>query len=148
MPPGESKRNVIYNCERHGNATGIGLAEFTTDRLVAKIDLHATYINVITGQHISAAAIPMHYPTDKQVLGIALESLGLIEPEDARVCWIKNTLELGEVEVSTAYADQVKGRKDLEVLTSARSMAVGGDGNLPTFDAFGNEGRLGSVAAK
>jgi hypothetical protein len=23
MPPGESKRNVIYNCERHGKATGI-----------------------------------------------------------------------------------------------------------------------------
>lgn len=132
----------------HGNATGIGLAEFTTDRLVEKVDLKQTYINCITGQHISAAAIPMHFPTDKEVLDIALESLGLIGPEEARVCWIRNTLELGEVEVSTAYADQVKGRDDLEVLTSERPLAVGGDGNLPAFDAFGNEGRLGSVAAK
>jgi hypothetical protein len=132
----------------HGNATGIGLAEFTTDRLVEKIDLPQTYINCVTGQHISAAAIPMHFPTDKEVLDIALESLGLIEPEAARVVWIKNTLNLGEVEVSTAYEQQVKAREDLEILTSPRQLAVGDDGNLPLIEAFGNVGRLGSVAAK
>ena len=120
----------------HGNATGIGLAEFTTNRLVDKIDFHATYTNVITGQHVSAGAVPLHYETDREVLDIALESIGLIEIPDARVLWIKNTLDLGEVEASEAYLAQVSGRDDLDIIVEPREVAVGNDGNLPSFQAF------------
>lgn len=120
----------------HGNATGIGMAEFTTKRLVDKIDFHATYTNVITGQHVSAGAVPLHYETDREVLDIALESIGLIEVPDARVLWIKNTLDLGEVEASAAYLDQVEGRDDLEIIADPRQLAAGEDGNLPDFEAF------------
>ena len=120
----------------HGNATGIGLAEFTTDRLVDKIDFHSTYTNVITGQHVSAGAVPLHYETDRQVLDIALESIGLIEAPDARVLWIKNTLDLGEVEASVAYLEQVDGREDLEITVEPRELEAGDDGNLPAFTAF------------
>lgn len=120
----------------HGNATGIGLAEFTTNRLVDKIDFHATYTNVITGQHVSAGAVPLHYETDCKVLDIALESIGLIEVPNARVLWIKNTLDLGEVEASAAYLDQVSGRDDLEVIVEPRVVEAGDDGNLPSFEAF------------
>ena len=122
----------------HGNATGIGLAEFTTKRLVAKIDSHATNMNVVTGQHVSAGAIPINYETDREILDIALESIGLIEVPDARVLWIKNTLDLGEVEASTAYLDQVEGRSDLEIIVDPREMTTGDDGNLPLFETFAN----------
>ena len=122
----------------HGNATGIGLAEFTTKRLVEKIDSHATNMNVVTGQHVSAGAVPINYETDREVLDIALESIGLIEVPDARVLWIKNTLDLGEVEASAAYLDQVEGRSDLEIIVDPREMTTGDDGNLPTFEAFAN----------
>jgi len=122
----------------HGNAVGIGLAEFTTDRLVDKIDLHATYLNAITGQHVSSAAIPMHFPTDREVLDVALESLGLIPSAEARVLWVKNTLDLGEVIASGAYSDSVGERPDLEPLTDPRPLEVGPDGNLPPFECFGS----------
>ena len=36
-----------------GNATGVGLADFTTTRLVEKMDRHATYMNGITGDGTS-----------------------------------------------------------------------------------------------
>jgi len=121
----------------HGNAVGIGFAEFTTDRLVEKVDLQATYINAITGQHVSVAAIPMHFPTDRHALDIALESIGLVGPSEARVLWIKNTLNLGEVEASVAYLDMARGRADLEILTDLRPLAVGSDDNLPAFEVFG-----------
>ncbi len=120
----------------HGNATGIGLAEFTTNRLVDKIDFHATYTNVITGQHVSAGAVPLHYETDQEVLNIALESIGLIEVPDARVLWIKNTLDLGEVEASVAYMNQLEGRDDLEIIVDPREVTTGEDGNLPAFETF------------
>ena len=120
----------------HGNATGIGMAEFTTTRLVDKIDKHATYTNVITGQHVSAGAVPQHYQTDRKVLDIALESIGLIEIPAARVLWIKNTLDLGEVEASVAYLDQVEDRDDLEIISDPREMTTGDDNNLPAFEVF------------
>ena len=120
----------------HGNATGIGMAEFTTRRLVDKIDYHATYTNVITGQHVSAGAIPLHCDTDAEVLDIALESIGLIAPEDARVLWIPNTLDLGEVEASEAYLAQADIRDDLEILTGLRPLETEADGNLPPIEAY------------
>ena len=120
----------------HGNATGIGMAEFTTRRLVDKIDYHATYTNVITGQHVSAGAIPLHCDTDAEILDIALESIGLIAPEDARVLWIPNTLDLGEVEASEAYLAQADIRDDLEILTDLRPLETEADGNLPPVEAY------------
>ena len=120
----------------HGNATGTGMAEFTTRRLVDKIDYHATYTNVITGQHVSAGAVPLHCDTDAEVLDIALESIGLIAPEDARVLWIPNTLDLGEVEASEAYLAQADIRDDLEILTGLRPLETEADGNLPPIEAY------------
>lgn len=120
----------------HGNATGIGMAEFATRRLVDKIDYHATYTNVITGQHVSAGAVPLHCDTDAEVLDIALESIGLIAPEDARVLWIPNTLDLGEVEASEAYLAQADIRDDLAILTGLRPLETEADGNLPPIEAY------------
>ncbi|MDP6040106.1 MAG: lactate racemase domain-containing protein [Candidatus Latescibacteria bacterium] len=120
----------------HGNATGIGMAEFTTQRLVDKIDYHATYTNVITGQHVSAGAVPLHYETDAEVLAIAFESIGLIEPKNARVVWIPNTLDVGEIEASEAYLSQVEIRDDLEIISDVRPLEVEADGNLPPFEAY------------
>ena len=121
----------------HGNAVGIGSADFTTDRLVEKIDMHATYINAITGQAYGVAAIPMHYPTDREILDIALESLGLIPPEDAKIVWIRNTLDLGEVEAAEADLEAARSRKDLEILVEPRPLSVGEDGNLPLCGDYG-----------
>ena len=131
----------------HGNATGIGMAEFTTNRLVDKIDFHATYTNVITGQHVSAGAVPLHFETDQEVLNIALESIGLIEIPDARVLWIKNTLDLGEVEASVAYLAQLDGRDDLELTVGPRTLVTQADGNLPPFETFASTLAAEGVAA-
>jgi hypothetical protein len=121
----------------HGNATGIGLAEFTTDRLVEKIDRNATYINSMTGQHVSAASTPMHFPTDREVLDVALRSIGLVEPHEAKILWIRNTLDLGEIEASIRYLDEARQRSGLRVMTDPRPLDVGPDGNLPLQQAFG-----------
>ena len=129
----------------HGNAVGIGFAEFTTDRLVEKIDYHATNLNAITGQHVSAASVPMHFPTDRAALAIAMESIGLIEPENARILWVPNTLDLSEVEASEAYLEMAGIQDDLEILTDLRPLAVEADGNLPPFEAYRE--RVGSAEA-
>ena len=47
--------------ETHGNACGIGLAEFTNRRTVDQMDQHITRINALTGGHPTAAAIPVDF---------------------------------------------------------------------------------------
>lgn len=116
--------------ETHGNATGIGLAEFTNRRTAESIDRHITQINCITGNHPSAAAVPAYFNTDKDVLEQALPSCGICESHDARVVQISDTLHLGEVLVSEAFRAEIAARPDLEIIAEAAEMHFDEHGNL------------------
>jgi len=113
-----------------GNATGIGLADLTTKRLVDKIDRLSTYMNCITGISLEKAAIPMHIETDRECIQVALGSVGLSPPRKSRIVRIKNTLQLDEVEVSEIYGGEIPSRPDLEILEGPRPMSFDVRGNL------------------
>jgi len=115
--------------ESYGNATGLGNADFTTRRLVDKIDMKATLINCITACAPWGARIPATYETDREAIETALDCIGLTPPERARVVRIKNTLMLGELEVSEAFAAEVDKRRDLTALGSV-SLDFDADGRL------------------
>jgi hypothetical protein len=117
--------------ETQGNATGIGLAEFCTKRLLEQMDLQKTRINCLTAGHISAAMLPMDFDTDQDVIDAALPTIGLREPADARMVWIRNTLDVREVECSAAYLEQARARSDLEVLTPLRELPFRADRSMP-----------------
>ena len=119
--------------ETHGNATGIGIADYTHTRLVNKTDFDSTYINCLTGDNPKAAAIPVHYDKDRKVLDVALKTVGYVKPENARVIRIRNTLDLKEIMVSEAYQAEMKGRDDLEIIEPVQEMSFGEDGNLLPF---------------
>jgi hypothetical protein len=104
----------------HGNAAGIGLAEFCTRRAVDETDINATRINCLTAGHVAAAMLPLDFPT-----------IGMIAPADAKVLWIHNTLELAELECSAAYLDEAHQRDDLEIASELRPLAFDAAGNLP-----------------
>ena len=78
----------------------------------------------------------MHFPTDEDVLHVALESIGLIEASDARVLWIKNTLDLGEFEASTAYLDMAEMRDNLDILVGPRQLELGPEPQPPAHRGF------------
>ena len=117
----------------NGNATGIGLADLTTRRLVEKIDLQATYMNCITGISLEKASIPMYFETDQEAMRVALGSTGLTPPDRSRIVRIKNTLQLDEVEVSEAYAEELEKKSDLEILEGPYPMVFDSSGNLPAL---------------
>jgi lactate racemase-like protein len=115
----------------HGNASGIGLAEFCTTRVLEQTNIKATRINCLTAGHISAAMMPLDFPTDRAVIETALPTIGMIEPEQAKIVWIRNTLELREMECSAAYLDEARQRGELQVLTEPRELPFDAAGNLP-----------------
>ncbi|MCA9065365.1 MAG: DUF2088 domain-containing protein, partial [Planctomycetaceae bacterium] len=100
--------------ETHGNATGIGMAEYTTRRCVEQIDAEITRINCMTGLHPEAAMIPITLENDEKAVEAALQTIGLIEPQNARVVQIADTLHLTRVRVSEACFDEVRQRPNLE----------------------------------
>jgi hypothetical protein len=114
--------------ESYGNAVGIGNADFTTRRLVEKIDMKPTLINAITACAPGGAKVPATFDTDREAVETALSCIGLTPPEKARVIRIKNTLMLGEIEVSEAYAAELAKRPDLTPI---------GDASPLPFDAAG-----------
>ena len=116
--------------ESHGNACGIGIAEFTTEACVKLIDQKATRINCVTGGHPTAGAIPLTYPTEKLAMAAALQTVGLIEPEQAKVIQIADTLHLKEVLVSEAYTEELKSREDLVILNGPDELTFSADDEL------------------
>ena len=114
----------------NGNATGIGLADLTTKRLVDKINYQAMYMNCMTGISIEKAAVPMHFETDQEAIRVGLGSVGLNPPEKSKIVRIKNTLLVDEVEVSEVYEEELKKRSDLAILEGPKPMAFDRQGNL------------------
>lgn len=118
--------------QTHGNATGIGLAEFALTRTIEAMDVEVTRTNCLTGGHATGAMIPIHYPTDREVLDVALPTIGLTEPIDAKLMWIRNTLDVAEVECSAAYLDEARARDDLEIISDLRPLPFDASGVLAT----------------
>ncbi len=117
----------------HGNATGIGLADFTTTRLVKAMNYKATCINCLTAGYPDGANIPVHFDTDREVIDAALAIAGRRQPEDARVMHIRNTLCLEEIEVSEACLKDPSRQTEFVPLGSARPLIFDKDGNLPAL---------------
>ena len=116
--------------ETHGNATGIGIAEFTNRRTAESVDQVKTRINCITGGHPTGGMMPMVFDTDREVIEAALSTVGLVEPQDSRVIQITNTLHVGELLVSEAYQSRFAERPDLTVVSGPSPMEFDADGNL------------------
>jgi hypothetical protein len=130
--PAQVKRLFVRDItdRSKGNATGIGLADITTQRLVDKIDYAATYKNCITGISPEKAAVPMHFGNDREAIEVALGSIGLIPAAKSKIVRIKNTLRLDTAEVSETYAETFQQRPDLEVISGPDAMVFNGENNL------------------
>lgn len=115
----------------HGNATGVGLSDFTTTRLVRSMNYRATVINCLTAGYPEGANLPVHFDTDKEVLDAALIIIGDRRPEEARVMRIKNTLSVEELLVSEACLKNGEAQSPLTLLGKPAAMTFDRDGNLP-----------------
>jgi hypothetical protein len=116
--------------ESHGNAVGLGMAEFCRTQLLRDMDPRITRLNSLTSGHVAAGMTPLDYGTDREMLQAALGTIGLVEPRHARLLWIADTLDLAEAECSDAYLETARGRNDLEIIRPPREMEFDAEGNL------------------
>jgi len=53
------------------------------------------------------------------------------------VLWIKNTLDVAEVECSVAYLPEAQTRPDLKIVVPPRPLKLDTDGFLPAVESYG-----------
>lgn len=111
----------------HGNGLGVGIADFTTRKLVEKLNLGKTYTNALTSNALNTVKIPIALDSDRETMEVALRSAG--PAGEPQVVFIRNTLELERLWVSEALMGQVHGNPALEV--------EGGPAD-PAFDSRGD----------
>ncbi|MBV8717823.1 MAG: DUF2088 domain-containing protein [Chloroflexi bacterium] len=121
--------------ESDGNGLGVGIAEFTTRRLYAKLDFPKMYLNGLTSGAIEAIKVPIVLESDRQAIEVALHAVG--HSADARVAIVRNTLELDELLVSEALADEVAADPRLEVLGPIQPLEFNTEGQLLEFTSAG-----------
>jgi len=116
-----------------GNATGIGLADFTTKRCVKKIDMKKTAVNCLTALSPEKAALPLSFATDREAIYTALKTVGLKSVADLRVMRIKNTLALETFLVSEGFQKDVSENPGTHLLEAFREMTFDDAENLLSF---------------
>ena len=115
--------------ESGGNAVGMGLADVIHDRLYQKIDFQKTYLNSRVSLNPVPSKLPMHLPSDREALSLALGHLGLPEPSEQRAVWIRNTLSLNRLAISTSLAGEAAQIRGWRLAPEAR---------VPQFDSKGD----------
>jgi hypothetical protein len=116
--------------ETEGNAIGIGFAEYTTTRLVKKIDPVPTAINSITGMGPECGRIPIAFDQDREALQAAFDNSGVLDAKDLRLVWIKNTLEMEYLWASEPMFNEAKANPLLEVISGLQDIPFDAAGNM------------------
>ena len=139
LPP--LTRSIValdLTADSHGNALGIGLVDFIPRRLADGIDLAKTYVNGLTAGWLGLGRckLPIVLPTDREAIATAA---GVCEraPGQARLVWIRDTLETTTIGISRALWDEAAAAPDLEFVGGPFSFAFGTDGRLVRLAELG-----------
>ena len=73
--------------------------------------------------------ISINFPTDERCFRAVLRIAG-VQPEDARILRIRNTLAMAQIVASDAYWPEVAARSDLDVLAPLQPWTLDAAGNL------------------
>ncbi|HEY5585843.1 MAG TPA: DUF362 domain-containing protein [Ruminiclostridium sp.] len=106
----------------HGNALGMGLADFITRHFYEKIDFKTTYENVVTSTFTERGKMPIVAETDHQAIEYAIRACGPIDIEKVRIIRIKNTLKMDEMYVSESVLKQVMKMESIDIIGEMKYM--------------------------
>jgi hypothetical protein len=116
--------------EAHGNAIGIGAADYITKSVADDLDLYAMYMNACTSTFTERVRIPPVMADDKAALQAAIGTSWRTDGENARLCIARSTLHLDQVLISPSLADDLGERG--EVMSEPAPLRFDANGRLVT----------------
>ena len=129
-----AKRIVVLDLtdESNGSALGVGMADFTTLKLFNKFDRNGTYSNILTNKTIEHSKIPPFFDTCELAIKAGLHTIFGSDKENLRVVRIKNTLTLGEIEISESLLKEAQANPNVNILSGPVKMSFDKNGELTT----------------
>jgi hypothetical protein len=116
--------------ESHGNATGCGIADLCTRRLLDAIDQAPFRMNNLTARFLRRSQLPFDFPTDRQCIEAGVDSCWQPNFDKIRLVIIPNTLEVSELWVSPALATETRAKPHLQLSGQPRELPFDGAGML------------------
>jgi hypothetical protein len=116
--------------ESHGNGTGVGIADLTTQRLLNSIDPVPFRMNNLTACFLWRSKLPLAFPNDRDCIQAGLDTCWQPIFNNLRMAIIPNSLELEWIWASPTLLAEASGRKDLRVEKPASPLAFDTQGNL------------------
>ncbi len=114
----------------HGNANGMGAADFTTRRMADKVDFPLSYVNSLTANLPTTVRLPVVLDNDREAILAAVKTSCARDLGKARVVRIKDTLHMSEIFVSEAMLAEARANPEIEILSEASALMFDADGNL------------------
>ena len=114
----------------HGNANGMGAADFTTRKLADKIDFPLSYVNSLTANLPSTVRMPVVLDDDREAILAAVKTCCARDLAQSRVVRIKDTLHMSEIFISEAMLPEARANPAIEVLSSPAELMFDASGNL------------------
>ncbi|MFB6113419.1 MAG: DUF362 domain-containing protein [Halodesulfurarchaeum sp.] len=101
----------------HGNAAGLGMADFVHQDLLSDLDLSKTFINGLTASSPRGARLPPTVETDRAGLVASISTIGVVHggPDDVRMVRATDTQDLERFYASPALVERARNREDLAV---------------------------------
>jgi hypothetical protein len=116
--------------QTEGNANGVGTADFTTQRLVDKMDREVTYANGLTSTVCAPTKIATTLPNDKEAIKAAIKTCNILDFTKVKMVRIKNTLDIAEIQVSEALLEHIAQHPELEQISDFKDLSFDENGNL------------------
>jgi hypothetical protein len=134
-PEPESPRVTRICCldlapESHGNGTGVGIADLTTDRLLSAIDPVPFRMNNLTACFLWRSKLPIAFPTDRECIESGLDTCWQPNRETVRMAFIANTLEVADLWVSAPLLEEARKHPHLQVTGEFAPLPLDALGNV------------------
>lgn len=129
--PEIAKMVVLDLTERtHGNANGMGTADFGTRRLVNKTNFSMTYANGLTSTVVGPTHMPTILECDQDALLAAIKTCNAKDQKQARIVRIADTLHLGKLQISEALVEEALKLPGITLLSEPAELSFDEAGNL------------------
>lgn len=100
----------------HGNAVGLGNADFIHQDLLAQMSYSKAVINALTASTPRGVRIPPAMETDRAGLVACLSTIGVVDAERVRVARIVDTMRVHRLYASAPLVEAARERDDLAVV--------------------------------
>lgn len=114
----------------HGNATGLYLADITTQKLIKKIDFQAFYLNQLTAVHLEGGKVPMALKDDREAIEVAMCLGWMYNSKSLRSIVIQDTKHLRNILLSECLVPELEQLENITIQGELFDLAFDLNGNF------------------